>query len=168
MAGLSIRGKGIKFHNDDEYMTPKSAWEQIKKYIPKDKVIWECFFGDSQSGQFLQELGFDVIHEKIDFFTENRGELLISNPPYSCKVKVFERLKELDKPFIMILPVSTITKKFYMDYFADKCKIIIPPKRIQFIKNGEQTSRSWFDVIYICYKIDTLDKDITYLSLENL
>jgi hypothetical protein len=68
----------------------------------------------------------------------------------------------------MILPVSTITKKFYMDYFADKCKIIIPPKRIQFIKNNIQTSRSWFDVIYICYKIETLDKDITYLSLENL
>jgi hypothetical protein len=64
MASLSIRGRAIDFHNDDEYMTPKSAWEQIKKYIPKDKVIWECFFGDSQSGLFLQELGFNVIHEK--------------------------------------------------------------------------------------------------------
>ena len=168
MAGLSIRGKGIKFHNDDSYMTPKSAWEQIKQYIPKDKLIWECFYGDGQSGVFLQELGVNVIHEKIDCFTENRGDIIVSNPPYSCKVKVFERLKELNKPFMLILPVSIITKKFYMEYFADKCKIIIPPKRIQFIKNNIQTSRSWFDVIYICYKIDTLDKQITYLSLENL
>jgi bifunctional pyridoxal-dependent enzyme with beta-cystathionase and maltose regulon repressor activities len=39
-------------------------------------------------------MGFEVIHEEIDFFTENEGEIIISNPPYSCKVKVFERLKK--------------------------------------------------------------------------
>jgi hypothetical protein len=26
---------------DDEYMTPKSAWEQIAPFIPKEKVIYE-------------------------------------------------------------------------------------------------------------------------------
>tara|TARA_R110000868_G_scaffold192429_1_gene436885 strand:- start:12 stop:500 length:489 start_codon:yes stop_codon:yes gene_type:complete len=162
MAGLTIRGKGIKFHNDDEYMTPKSAWEQIKKYIPTNKVIWECFYGDGKSGEYLREMGFEVIHEEVDFFTENEGEIIVSNPPYSCKVKVFERLKALDKPFILLVPVSTITKKFYMDYFAPKCDIIIPSKRIHFIKNGEQTTRSWFDVIYICYKMN-LPKQLNYL-----
>lgn len=163
MASLSIRGKGIKFHNDDSYNTPKSAWEQIKQFIPKDKVIWECFYGDGKSGEYLREItGNEVIHENVDFFEISVGEILISNPPYSCKAKVFKRLQALDKPFIMLVPVSTITKKFYMDYFAPKCEIIIPPKRIQFVKNGEQTNRSWFDCIYICYKMN-LPKQINYL-----
>lgn len=164
MAGFHTK----TFIKHDDYMTPKYAWENISHLIPRDKIIWEAFYGDGESGKYLTELGFNVIHKPIDFFKSNEGEIIISNPPFSQSKEIMKRLKELDKPFIMILPVSTITKKFYMDYFADKCKIIIPPKRIQFIKNGEQTSRSWFDVIYICYKIDTLDKDITYLSLENL
>jgi len=30
----------------DDYMTPKIAWENIQHYLPKDKIIWECFYGD--------------------------------------------------------------------------------------------------------------------------
>jgi hypothetical protein len=82
-------------------MTPKYAWENIKQYIPKKK-IWEAFYGDGKSGSYLQELGFDEIHEEIDFFEENRGEIIISNPPFSKSKEVLTRLKELNKPFILI------------------------------------------------------------------
>ena len=34
------------FENNDEYMTRKSAWEDIHEYIPKTKIIWECFHGE--------------------------------------------------------------------------------------------------------------------------
>ena len=37
------------FDVNDEYFTPKSAWEAIKDYIPKDKVIWEAFYGNGTS-----------------------------------------------------------------------------------------------------------------------
>ena len=90
--------------------------------------------------------------------------MAMEHPPYSCKRKVFERLQELNKPFIMLLPVSTITKQYYQEYFADKCGVIIPKKRIHFVKNGEQTQRSWFDVLYICYKIDSVKpREMVYL-----
>ena len=49
-------------------MTPKYAWENIKQFIPTDKIIWEAFYGDGESGNYLTELGFNVIHEPIDFF----------------------------------------------------------------------------------------------------
>tara|TARA_R110000803_G_scaffold70809_2_gene133818 strand:+ start:300 stop:482 length:183 start_codon:yes stop_codon:yes gene_type:complete len=52
-----------KFEINDEYMTRKSAWEDI----PTDKVIWECLYGDGKSGEYLRELGFEVLHEYIDF-----------------------------------------------------------------------------------------------------
>ncbi len=164
MASLPLRGGEMKFENDDAYNTPKEVWESISHLIPKDKTIWECFYGDGKSGQHFKELGFECIHDKIDFFNDPNFEydILISNPPYSIKAKVFKRLSEIDKPFIMLVPVSTMTKQYLKTYFKDNIQIIIPKKRIQFIKNGEQTSRCWFDTIFITYKMN-LDKDIIFL-----
>lgn len=168
MASLTLRGRSkdgvILFPKDNEYMTPKSAWETIRKYIPTDKVIWEGFRGDGTSAEHLRSFGLEVVCEDEDFFENNRGEVIVTNPPYDCKAKIFEKLKEIDKPFILLVPVATITKKFYQDYFANKCGIIIPKKRIQFVKDGEQTTRSWFDVVYICYKIENIKpREMIYL-----
>ena len=80
----------INFKSDDEYMTPFSAWQNIIRFIPQEKAIWECFFGDGSSGQHLRDLGCtNIIHDKIDFFTSDRGEVIISNPPFSLKKQVF-------------------------------------------------------------------------------
>jgi hypothetical protein len=99
MAGFHTK----TFLKHDDYMTPKYAWENIKDYIPKDKVIWEAFYGDGKSGEYLRELGFNVIHNDNDFFESNEGDIIVSNPPFSDKNKTINRLKELDKPFIMII-----------------------------------------------------------------
>ena len=40
MAGFHTK----TFIQHDDYMTPFTAWENIKDYIPKDKVIWREFF----------------------------------------------------------------------------------------------------------------------------
>ena len=98
--------KGFLKH--DDYMSPRYVWEDIKKYIPNDKVIWECFYGDGQSGKDLEDMGYEVIHEPIDFFENNKGDILVSNPPFSKKKQVYSRLKEIGKPFIMISSSSTL------------------------------------------------------------
>jgi len=160
------------FTAHDDYMTPKSAWEDIKDYIPKEKIIWESFYGDGKSGAFLKELGFQVIHEKIDFFSNDRGDVIVSNPPFTMKKEVFQRLKILNKPFIMIMPSSTINTQYVRDIFAncdDRLQVIIPRKRIQFTKlvNGKipKNYRSGcnFDCFYFCWKIN-LPHDIIWLS----
>jgi hypothetical protein len=164
MASLTLRGGAINFPKDDSYMTPKEVWESIAHLISKDKIIWECFYGDGKSGEYLTDLGFMVEHQEIDFFDvpSFNYDILVSNPPYSMKPKVFKRLAEIDKPFMMLVPVSTMTKKFLKTYFQDKIQIIIPKSRIHFIKNGLQTNKSWFDTIWICYKMN-FDKDIIFL-----
>ena len=40
------------FQIDDE-----SAWESVAHLIPRDKVIYEAFYGDGTSGRHLRELG---------------------------------------------------------------------------------------------------------------
>lgn len=146
----------------DDYYTPKSAWENISTFIPKNKVIWEAFMGDGKSGQFLEELGFEVIHQNVDFFEHNLGDIIVSNPPYSLVKKIIPRLLEIDKPFILLMPVSKITTQYFKP-LKDKIQIIIPERRIQFLKDGKECEgRCNFDTFYYCYKIG-LDKDITWL-----
>ena len=163
MVSLSLNTDIIKLNNDDDYMTPNAVWDSIKHLIPKDKIIWECFFGDGQSGEYLRELGFEVIHEEIDFFDNNKGDILISNPPFSIVPKILDRLFIIDKPFIMILPASKICTNYFRKYKDKKLQIIIPRRRIQFIKNNCLTNRCNFDCYYYCYNIN-LENDIIWLE----
>ena len=131
-----MSGFGSKtFLKHDDYMTPKSAWENIQQFIPKDKVIWESFYGDGKSGTFLKELGFDVIHEPIDFFEEDRGDIIVSNPPFSKSKEVMARLYQLDKPFIVIFPSGKISTSYFRQWKDKNLQIIIPRKRIHFMKH---------------------------------
>ena len=166
MAGFHTK----TFTKHDDYATPKHAWENIQQYIPKDKVIWEAFSCNGESGQYLKELGFNTIHEPIDFFENDLGEIIVSNPPFSDCKNIMKRLAELDKPFILIMPSSKINTSYMRDNFMNKgLQIIIPRKRIQFIKikDGKPVenmeNKCNFDCFYYCYKIGLKD-DITWLE----
>ena len=167
MAGFHTK----TFTIHDDYMTPTYAWEWIADYIPKDKVIWEAFYGNGKSGNDLSNLGFNVIHEPIDFFENNEGDIIVSNPPFTKKKEVFTRLKELDKPFIMICPSPMIVTQYIRNLFkdtTDRLQIIIPNKRIHFIKlvdgvvPDDWSDKCNFDCFYYCYKLN-LPRDIIWL-----
>ena len=166
MAGFHTK----TFIKHDDYMTPKYAWENIQHLIPKDKVIWEAFYGDGESGNYLTELGYEVIHEPVDFFENDMGDIIVSNPPFSKTKDVMRRLKELDKPFVLILPSSKLSCSYIRENYKEtELQIVIPRKWIQFIKrvNGEipkdYKSKCNFDCFYYCYKMN-FNKDITWLE----
>ena len=159
------------FTKHDDYMTPKSAWENIKQYIPKVE-IWEAFYGDGESGKYLTELGFNTIHEDIDFFENDKGEIIVSNIPFSMSKEVLERLVELNKPFILIMPSSKINTQYFRKLFSnidDPIQIIIPKKRIHFLKLVDgKVPENWknacnFDCFYYCWKMN-LPRDIIWLD----
>jgi hypothetical protein len=168
MAGFHTK----TFLKHDDYMTPKYAWENIQHLIPKDKDIWEAFYGDGKSGEYLRELGFNVIHDKDDFFENNKGDVVVSNPPFSKSKEILTRLVQLNKPFILILPTSKINTQYIRNLFKnqnDKLQIIIPRKRIHFEKNidgkipDNWKNACYFDCFYYCWKIN-LDRDIIWLE----
>ena len=143
---------------NDNIKTPKEVWSNIKEYIPTDKTIWCPFYYKGE--HTLKELGYNIIHEDKDFFktTPPSNSICIDNPPFSLKKQVLERLLELDIPFILIMPVSTLCYKYFKK-FKDKIQIIVPPKRYNFMDNK---SSATFDCLYYCYKI-TLKKDIIFI-----
>ena len=151
-----------RWSNNDEYMTPKSAWEDIADYIPRDKVIWEPFYGDGMSGNYLRQLGFEVIHEQIDFFEHDLGDILISNPPYTKKREVFERLKALGKPFIMLVPTTVLHTMYFKSIFHDEnIQLIIPYKKRQFYCVNKELKKDGcsFYTLYVCWRIN-MEKDV--------
>jgi len=165
MASMTTR-KNHEFHNEDGYNTTPDMWEMINQYIPKDKILFEAFLKDnwsSKSAITLRELGHNVVGDPtMDFFDEPpEYDILVSNPPYSIKKKIFERLAVLNKPFILIVPISTITKQYVKCLERDKLQMIIPNKRLQFERCGEPLKRCWFDTCFLCYKIN-LERDITF------
>lgn len=160
------------FLKHDDYMTPFSAWDDIKDYIPKDKLIWEAFYGDGDSGTYLEKLNFNVIHQPVDFFDFNLGDIVVSNPPFSKVPEILTRLKDLDKPFILIMPSSKINTQYFRNLFGndpDPIQIIIPRKRIHFNKKVDgKTPDGWgnccnFECFYYCWKIN-LPRDIVWLN----
>lgn len=151
------------FLKHDDYMTPKYAWENIQQFIPRDKVIWEAFYGDGRSGDDLRSLGFDVIHKDEDFYDNNLGDIVVSNPPFSDSDKIFERLFELDKPFILLLPIQKYFNKNFTKYKDKNIQLIRPNGRTNYIKNGEISKGVSFISMFYCYKMN-LPNDIVWLN----
>ena len=166
MAGFT--NKTFKVH--DDYMTPRSACEAIAHFVPTGAVVWEPFYGDGTSGEHLRSLGLSVIHTPDDFFTCDKGTIIVSNPPFSLVPQVLTRLVELGKPFMLIMPISKLCTNYFRMLFTDSLdpiQIIVPRKRIQFIKlvNGVPAggrSDANFDCLYYCWKMN-LPRDIVWL-----
>jgi len=156
------------FNNDNEtdnYMTTEYIWDLMIPYIPKDKVIWECFYGDGKSGEYLSTKGLDVIHRDIDFFTNSYGDVICSNCPFSKKREVFTRLKELDKPFIMISSAVILSHVWFQKLFKNEIGVIIPNHRLKYKPLNSDNDKlftappTWF----FCYKIDKVKNNIIFL-----
>jgi len=157
-----------QYKKDDDYETPKVAWQAILPYLPTDKIAYDPFICEGRSVIFFEEL--NILHNEPegDFFeNEIKGDYVLTNPPFTLKKEVLQRLvNDLDIPFIMIMPSSTINAVYFRDIFKGKedlLQICIPRKRINFIKNGEIKKGCSFDCFYFCYKMN-LPSSIIFLE----
>lgn len=155
------------FHQNDNYDTPPSAWEAIAAYLPADKskVIWEPFYSaTSKSPDTLRKLGYTVIANNEDFFQANHGDVVVSNPPFSRKAEVLQRLLRLDKPFVLLMPSQVMHTRYFSlltRNVLQHCQFIIPQTRIHFCaQDGKNTvlKKTSFDCTYFCYKMALPDR----------
>jgi hypothetical protein len=158
-----------KENDTDNYSTDKNGWEIIKEYIPSDKIIWSPFYCDGKQKEYFKEMGFDIIHEDKDFFEyePDKYDLIIDNPPFSKMREICDRLKKLDKPFILITPTITLLSKWFQVLFKDDLQAIIPLKRPTFTHydTGRKGYSPPYGTAYLCYKMN-LDKDLIFLDAQ--
>ena len=154
----------------DEVFTPFYAVEPIMKYIPKDKIIWMPFDEEwSAYYQLFTENGYKVIRSSIedgqDFFTYEPTEnydIIVSNPPFSKKDAILERLDKLGKPFAVLLPANSIQgDKRYQKCFKNGIQMLAFNKRIDYHTNFDfqnYTKGNHFASAYFCRNV--LPKDL--------
>ena len=162
----------IKDNETDNYITKKEEWFRIKKFIPPDAKIWSPFYCDGSQKEYFKEMGFDIIHEDRDFFSyePEAYTLIIDNIPFSKKKEIFKRLKELDKPFMIIAPSLMIGYKYFVELFKNDIQLIVPEKRLCFIHldnisymdTKEKNYCPPFGSYIYCYKMD-LQKDLNFI-----
>ena len=152
-------------HNFNEMYTPPEAVDIISKYLPKDKVYWEACYGMWHFANRLIENWFNVIWNiDIDCLYENPDwwDIFITNPPFNGNKKFIKRAIELWKPFVFLIRLehlwwveaSRLLKDLW-DY-----TIIIPEKRINYIKLQWNTSSSPFHSVFLTYWLNLWDKII--------
>lgn len=156
---------GRKWKEDNDYETPSHIWDDIMHLIPTNQEIWCPFYCNGYSGNYLKSKGLDIIHNEEDFFENDRGACVIDNPPYRssqrCLIKreIMKRLKFLNKPFMILVPASTIQTSYFKNLFDKDIQLVIPSKQYQFMKNGELTKGCPFYTIWVCWKMN-FEKDI--------
>ena len=101
-------------------------------------------------------MGFDIIHEDEDFFENDKGDIVIDNPPFSKMTKICPRLKELNKPFILMAFSKVLTHKWFQALFKDHLQVIIPFTRPTFthLTNPKKGYTPPYGVFYFCWKMN--------------
>lgn len=155
--------------NNDEYYTPIKIWQDILHYLPRDKVYIDPFFGDGSNIENLKSLGLDVVGADLDAFDalDNLDyDIILTNSPFSKHIltEFLYNLSALDKPFILILPITKIFSKYFRTAFRQykDIQIIIPHSRMSFIDSTSSKSNPSFVCCYVAYKIQ-LPSDIIFL-----
>lgn len=159
--------KSMKNKNDERY-TPPILVKPILKYLKPNSIIW-CPF-DTEESEFvilLKEAGHKVIYTHIwngqDFFEYEPEEYdyIISNPPFSLKLKVLERLYKLNKPFAILMNIECLNYQVVGEFFLDKyLQLLIVDKKVSF--DGNTAS---FNTSYFCREV--LPQQIIFEHLEH-
>jgi hypothetical protein len=164
--------------NNDEYYTPNILVEPIIKHLQ----IWSDNFLKNNKRQPIILCPFDTINSEFvitlknkynvkyghidtgqDFFTFDYGQydIVISNPPFSKKKIIYEKLFELNKPFALIANLMQLNCEGIGRLFSQyDIQLLSFDRRISY--DGNPTA---FMSVYFCYKF--LENDLIFEKLTN-
>ena len=159
---------------DNELYSPYYIVDHIIKYLPKDKIIW-CPFDEEWSAFYnrLTECGYNVVRSSLaegqDFFTyePDQWDIIVSNPPFSIKDKVLERLYSFNKSFAVLLPLNSLQGKTRYEYFKNGIQLLSFDARVSYHDKYHMDSfvkGSPFATAYFCK--DLLPKDLIIEKLN--
>ena len=161
-----------KCSNNQNYSTPEYAIRPLLEIIPKDYTIWESCCGEGNISKFFEKHGYKVISTDIitgqDFFTyspEQHYDIIITNPPFKLKDDFIERCIQLNKPFMLLLPLSVFESPKRIQMLKQiKVTIFMLPRRVNYINSSEseKKSKSPFYSIWIGANIPNCESNHIY------
>ena len=157
-------------NKNDEFYTPEYAITPLLKYLckpttKKSVTIW-CPFDTEESlyVKIFKEQNYCVIATHIskgeDFFKIKLPECdyIISNPPYSLKGEVLEKLFAMGKPFAMLVGVVGLfeSQKRFNIFKTNSFELMYFNRRIAYFRSYEEQTPSLnppFSSVYVCQSI---------------
>lgn len=146
---------------NDECFTPAYGVKPILEYIPKGKIVW-CPFDEANSCfvKLISEQNkvvYSHINKGQDFYEyePKLWDVIISNPPFTNKRKIFQRALDFNKPFALLMSNTWLNDAAPKQLFKDKdLQLLMFDKRIKFDDRNKIT----FSSSYYCH--DFLPKQI--------
>ncbi len=145
--------------NNDECYTPAYCVEPILRYIPDGAVVW-CPF-DKPESEFVKLISktHKVVYSHLglgqDFYLyePEHWDVIVSNPPFTNKRKIFERALSFGKPFALVMSNTWLNDAAPKQLFADKeLQLLMFDKRMKFISpDGRPNNKVTFSSSYYCW-----------------
>ena len=134
-----VRNNVTGNEKSDEWYTPVQVVQKCYELLdPKYESAIMCPYDTKLSGfvQIGQMRKFTIIHSINDYLeTDYEYDYVITNPPFSIKDAVIERVLESGKPAALVLPVDSLGGKKRHEMFAKYSypSIYVPSKRINYV-----------------------------------
>lgn len=161
----------MRFAKDECYTTQCESEKLVNFISPlvsKDKLIWLPF--DNELSNIYKELikkGYKCILSNLelglDFYNyePDQWDMIITNPPFSKRTKLMQRLISFDKPFIILQATQYFNNQKSVNYLCVKdFQFIMPSSRMSFLTYKEKAdmvesskSGTAFYSFWLCYKI---------------
>ena len=158
--------------NNDECYTPDYGVFPVLEFIPKDKIVW-CPF-DTKDSEFVKQISStnEVIHSHIDDgldfyeYEPTHWDIIVSNPPFKGKRKIFERALSFNKPFALLMTMTFMNEAAPVQLFENRgLQLLLFDKRIEFVQpNAKQRGKITFNSSYYCWNF--LPNDIVMRRLN--
>lgn len=140
----------------------------------EDYIVW-CPF-DTENSEFVKQIRnrwWKVVYSHIkdwkDFYDYEPAywDIIISNPPFTNKRKIFERALSFWKPFALLMTNTWLNDAAPKQLFKEKeLQMMMFDKRIHFIKpDGTVDKKTTFSSSYYCWNF--LPKQIIMKKLNN-
>ena len=167
-------GKLTTKSNTDEWYTPPEAVEIIVPFLIRGghhKILCPFDKAESEYVKVLTEHGFDVTYSHIETGTDffeidnlNEYDAIVSNPPFSKREKILERLFESKVPFAMILNFNGLfdSKARWELFKENEFELIVPRGRMHFFNEECKGNSPNFQSIYVCHGMT--DKQIEFVE----
>jgi hypothetical protein len=181
VSDVSRKPKLLEAGHPDNFQTPASALDCLLPHLDPRWTIWEPACGKGNLVRGLQERGYRVTGSDIKSdcrevfcwdFTDARPhrafpyDCIVTNPPFSIKERFLARCYELDKPFALLLPITTFDSQARRKLFhRNGVELMFPDGRINFETPNGRGSSSWFLTCWFTWKLG-LPNVLNYFGLE--
>lgn len=155
----------IKQSKTDEWYTTRDSVKMVIPYLVRggyEHILCPFDKEDSNFVKVLSDKGLSVTYSHIDTGTDffeiedfSKYDAVVSNPPFSKRQKIFEKLFEVGIPFALIINFNGLfdAKSRWKLFKENEFEILVPCGRMHFFNDECQSNSPNFQSVYVCHKM---------------